>query len=329
MSELSDKALGFWKLDEDVPPPSNSGFVYTDEVAGLNDMTSNGSMSDAAGVCSGLAAHFTPGIDSSSMQRASTADLETGWVEWTGWVYSVAFSSGGGTPWFCKNNVFPASADYQLFQNNDVGNTVRWDVRNFADSATASVNAGAVTPGWHFFDCYYDGVNIGLSLDGGAFVTTPLTTRKVSSSTFALARDPGVGSYHFNDGRLSNLGMWGSALTSVERDYLRGVTNGGCPPEWPFVDAPGSDIAFEFYAAKLRSRLSYSGAAYGTKTYLLVQAPVSGKTRKVSAAVVDMNGAQPGDLVEFKLRRDGDDPLDDSTARCTVPTVAVDYSTRS
>lgn len=326
MSTLSDKALAYWILNENFDPGTSLPATAADQV-GSNALTNSNpsGVGTSGGVCSGRALYFPPGTNN-NLSRASTAALKTGWVEWTGWAYSVVFASGGGTPWLCKCGAFPIQPDYELFQSNDVGNTLEWRVRNSANTTTTSVNVGAVSAGWHFFDCYWDVVagEIGLSLDGGAFVTASLATRRETNEAFALGVNPGVASFHFNNGRLSNLGCWGEILTDVERDYLRGVSNGGCPPDWPF-NTPTDGIAFEGCIAKIGSGVPFANAVFGTKSYFIISSPVAGQTER-RRVQVNMDGVSPLDLVAFRLQRDGDDPNDPSDSNCTVLTAQAEYS---
>jgi len=245
---LIDKSLSYWKLDEAFDSITHLPTTAVDQ-GGLNTLTNGGLMEHSGGVCSGNAAFFHPGQLSSSLSCVSSASLRNGWVEWTGWVY-VPTGSVSDSPLFCKSRVFPSPLDYDLHHNAD--HSFSWTIRNSGDTAFITASWPAVTVGWHFFDVYDTGTEIGISVDLGAFVKTTYTgPRLLTTSDFALGKNPGVGSFHFNSGLLSQLGMWNALLTDAERSYLGGVLNSGCPPTYPFTDAPGNltfSARIEFFA---------------------------------------------------------------------------------
>lgn len=318
---LQAKKLAFWILGETSPQLN-----WVDSVAGLNTVQNTNfagaPVQSQPGVCIGTAAFFHPGQFDSSLRRTTTGDLESGWVEWTGWV-NIPGGVGQTSPLFCKCGVFPAPADYQLFLNGD--GSIDWQVRKADNSGWVTASLGVQSVGWHFFDCYDTGTEVGVSFDRGAFVKTTYTGgRRVTSADFAMAINPGVGSFHFNSGKLSNVGAWSAQLTDSERDFLAGVGGGGCPPVWPF---PPDTTCINFQAAFAReqSGSDESCNAYGGVTNLQLCNPISAGHYVIEANVADLNGAVAGDSVRLKIRRVWNDPLNTSLDPCSIVNVAVEY----
>lgn len=330
MSELSDKAVSYWPMHE------VGNATRVDEVAAHN-LTASALMDDRATFCATLAAEFPTGSNNNLVTAAAGGLLPSSEMEVTAWFEWDVGSSSTGFIIGCQSAGVFDPQDYAIVATAGGGATfdVDFKVRNTANTAYGTATVAGLAKGTNYFiNAYYDGVNVGLSCtaQGGAsrnaFTTTAFAggIRQAGASVF-MGSSPFIGSFRLI-GYMKDMGFWEAPLTEPQRDYLYGLSSGGCPPEWPFDDSPGSGIAFEAYPARILSGAQYSTAAYGSKTYLLIANPVAGVEYRVTEPLYDLDGAQPGDKIALKIRRDGDDPNDPSTASCALELVALDYYTK-
>jgi hypothetical protein len=330
MSELSDKFEAFWICDEHV----STNTVRVDSTANAHNWTSNNvEFIQNTGFCDEFySLRYTVGGFSDQLSQASSAGLSLGNFDWeiNGWCRSDSGGAAGVEGFISKSLAFPSPLCYSVYYS-EPAKTLTLQVRDAADTATGTVviASGIAADVWFNWGAYHDATSnvIGVYINAG---TPTEAAWSGGVLTNAGAVFTSMQSYYTGRGgfKLFNMGVVnGSLLTQDEREYLAGALNGNCPPEWPFEEAPGSDIAFEGYIARCLSGQSLASEAYGTKTYFLIDAPIAGTTRKVQSRMASIDGMLAGDKINLKMRRDGDDPNDDSDARCTLTNVRVDYQT--
>lgn len=236
---LLDGLVAFWLLDE------ASGTSFADSSG--NGNTLSGTVSFGSGVCSGSAVKFANGTAEALLAPSSGNLAPAGAFYFAGFFYTGNSAQTG--PIVSKSEVFPASADYELVYSVGARELI-WTVRKADNSADVSVTFGTVLTAstWYFFECYYDGTNIGVAatVPGSAMAsfTTAANAFGVRQSTgdFGMGARPGVGSYHANADLVSHIGLWQNhTLTQEERELLSGYGTGGCPLAWPFPSTGGGD----------------------------------------------------------------------------------------
>ncbi len=327
MSELSDKFEAFWILDEHVLTST----VRVDSTANGHDWTTSNA-EWAAGPCTVPNAIFYHAGTAQALSQASSSGLSLGSFSWeiNGWGYSSSTGGPAGAECYIAKSVgFPAALCYAVYLASPTIPTLTLRVRNAANSAdgTVSIVTGIATDTWFNWGAYHDGSVLGVYINGGTPTTIPWTDGVLANAgdLFTTIQAWLTGRKGF---RNYNMGVVRSILSQAEREYLAGLDNGDCPPIWPFDDSPTSDMAFEGYFARIGDKSTFADQDYGTKTYFLIDSPISGQTRKVEAPMANTDTVQAGESVFLKMRRDGDDPNDPSEADCLLRSVRVDYYTR-
>lgn len=85
---------------------------------------------------------------------------------------------------------------------------------------------------------------------------------------------------------------------------------------------------WQFYVMRCPSGLDFTTKTYGAGTPLQLLNPLSNRVYKIQAQVVDMQSAQPGDLVFLKVRRNGADATSTVIGSESLISVSVEYGTK-
>jgi len=130
---------------------------------------------------------------------------------------------------FGKWNVASGGREYLLIFN---GTNFQWFVSSDGTGNTSIVNTASIsTATWYFLYCYYDGTNIGLSVNNGTAATAAFSADiKDATTTFAIGADfvAGVASNFWN-GRIGPVVIWKRTLTAAEQTYLYNSGTGRVP----------------------------------------------------------------------------------------------------
>lgn len=107
---------------------------------------------------------------------------------------------------------------------------------------TATHGSTLSTATWYFVFIYYDGVNIGVSLNDGADVTAAMTTYTPGTAGWNIGADVTPGNYF--DGRMQCWGGADGVLTAAQRTVLY---NGGTPLAYDQIGGAISQQPTFFY----------------------------------------------------------------------------------
>lgn len=160
---------------------------------------------------------------------------------------------------------------------------------------------------WHTFECYVDTTTdlIGVRVDCGTWVTTafPGVLNSGDGWTFNFGRfGP---SFPWSGCRLDAVGCWNRRLTDAEAALICAGT------EYPFGD---DQQAWMVYLCGLDNGQDVSAAAYGVPTTFQFANPVADFAYFKDQPCIDLNGTANGRQWLVRLRRQGGNALDTSTA---------------
>lgn len=198
----------FWNLDQ------ASGSSRTDSCSSPADLSVNGTVTQVTGKIN-YAANAASGLNYLSNVLASKLQTGGGSYSFAGWFKldsagggTIAANGGSGTGWKLTASTTAITLTNYL------------DFVNFSTyTKTVSLSTGT----WYFLCGYYDGANMGLSIDGATFTTNASTYAASNSSNMYLTGDFASGM----QGALDEFGYWvGHVLTSTEKDNLYNSGNG-------------------------------------------------------------------------------------------------------
>ncbi len=198
-------------------------------------------------------AEVTPrqGITCNTGQYVSTADnanVSTGATNFTfaAWVYATDTTNfvNSGSPVFINKQDNGSNNEYSLmYLSNDFGgdraNRFNWQVKSTNSTYYYVVGnnfgAGAINT-WYFLVGYYDGTNIGLSVNAGTADTTSFSGNPVdAAANFQICTQNG-GNYF--KGTIDSVGFWKRALSSSEITTLYNSGKG-----MTYADMQGAGLA--------------------------------------------------------------------------------------
>lgn len=192
-------------------------------------LTDNNTVGSNTGHVYPLAASFVK-ASVESLSRADNATLSLGgdvafsWMFWLN-LPDVDPNSGGNTkPIVAKWSA--ASTEYEL----DIATSgqIRFLVRNAANTAFASASVAITANAWHMLAVIHDAASnlVGISIDGGSFVTGALTGGlRDSTNSFRIGGNDSGGAANSTDGLIGPIGLWrGYVFTDGDVDDL---WNGG------------------------------------------------------------------------------------------------------
>lgn len=336
MSTLSDLARAYWNFDENGPSPPTS-YTSADEVT-TSDLSSIAEDTVNA-YCSNRVIFYESGTNQMS-SRASNTATQLGDFDWEicGWTRYDPNASGGGAvgALFGKiSNIYPGDADYAIANSAFVAGspatyTLNLFVRDTSGASTQLVGqAGCERGTFYFFDAYHDSVNnqIGISVtELGESSRTAFTTVSWSGGVRVTASDfrsgnRGAGGDQWC-GNLSRVGLFTGLLNNSQRDYLFGLTNGGCPPDWPFDDFEGA-AGWLASVMRVRNLDDFSTQTYGTERAIVFPALATSQAAIEEEALIDTDGLGANDQGYLRVRRDGDNANNADARRQTLVTVRL------
>jgi hypothetical protein len=207
--------VAYWNLQE------TAGTRF-DSTANSNNLTDNGSVGSSTGIV-GDAANFD-GTNTLSLASNSAVTLD-GTTDFTiaGWFKT---SSTATQTIVGKEIASSTASEYLLFVTS--GTNLYWRVGN---SSGTLIKSGLSTGSWNFFVAQYDTStgDIGLSVNGGSFITTAATPFTITDAFYLGSRD---NSSLFFNGLLDEVGIWKRLLTLLE---ITGLYNSGSGLTYPFV----------------------------------------------------------------------------------------------
>lgn len=225
-STLLNNLVAYWKLNE------SSGSTRIDSL-GVSNLSDNNTVTSGPGVISNSAifsnasGNFLSVADNSALSMGAGVRFTiAGWFNLTTFTENLGFLS----KWLGN----PGMREYHIYVVSAGVHVIRFGVRGADDVTNQTVDAatfGALpTATWLFFCCYYDGVNIGISVNNGSFDTSPFTADvQDGTSDFNLGTsatlDPTL------DCKLDEIGIWKRVLTSGE---ITTLYNGGAGKTYPF-----------------------------------------------------------------------------------------------
>lgn len=222
-SSLYTSLISYWKLGE------ATGAARADSF-GTNTLTNNNNVSQVTGVGgAGLASGFAS-ASSQYLSIASNATLQMGAgvrMSVAGWLNMT--TNANGTPlskWTAAGN----NKEYQVFVTTG-GTKAQLSVSSAGTVSNASVTNGtAIVPGtWYFIWAYYDGANIGISVNNNTPVTAAFSADIFSGTSQFAFGEQNLGS--FLNGSLEAWGLWKRVLTAAE---VTALYNGGVVLPYPW-----------------------------------------------------------------------------------------------
>jgi hypothetical protein len=218
-SSLLTSLSAYWKLDEASGSRADS--------AGANTLTDNNTVTQNTGKV-GNAAEFTA-ANSEYLSITDNASLSMGaGVRMTiaGWFYFTGNTMGLAGKW-------PGGGqnEYLLYINSS--GVAQFFVSSNGSAASSVGTATPTTSAFHFIAGRYDGTNISIRVDGGAWVNLAYTADIFDGTgLFAIGRQDVV---QYLNGRADELGIWKVALTDTQVDNLY---NAGSGTTHPFTGIP-------------------------------------------------------------------------------------------
>lgn len=236
-SLLTDLAV-YWKLDE---PGGTNGVAETTykTSVGTNDLYQIDNQHEA-GSMSGVVSNavvFTNALQD-LIYAPDSPELSMGaGVHFTiaGWFYLMSTNAGGEgvfNKWTGDTN----KREYGLIEVDLGGGSIgfQFRVRKADDTPGTTVTASTYgrihTNVWIFIVCYYDGVNIGISVNNGAFDTSAFTGDVLDGiQRFELGE--GTNGQNTQDVAIDEFGIWKRVLTAGE---ITTLYNSGSGKTYPF-----------------------------------------------------------------------------------------------
>lgn len=163
-----------------------------------------------------LASQFTAANDE-TLSVADNASLSMGAgvrMSQTGWFYRDSNNPVLEHGIVCKGGANPTSLEYNLTFNRVTNLRPTFEVSNGTLNAKVTWGANLSLNTWYFYHVYYDGVNIGISINNGTAVTTAYTG-DIQDSTNPLVFGS-QGSTNDHDGRIAAVGLWKRVITAAE-----------------------------------------------------------------------------------------------------------------
>ena len=209
---LASKVLSHWKLNEASGTRADSnGALHS-----LTDSGSTGSRTGKIGDAADLAG-------STQLYHADHDDFTpAGSWSVTGWVLFDTLTAGTQYTVFGK---YGASGQRSYRFHRSTGN--KWTFAVCGDGTTETSKSrsdGPSTGTWYFFYAYYDGSNIGISIDNDS-----AQTASYSSGTYNGTNQFQLGAQNGTlrmDGALDSVTFWNTTLTSQELTDLYNSGNG-------------------------------------------------------------------------------------------------------
>lgn len=142
-----------------------------------------------------------------------------------GWVY---LDSTGEHALVGKYNAAISSQEYLV--ETSTTTRLRFFVNPTGAAADVSVSAntfGALLTGtWYFFCAYYDGVNIGISVNNGVFDTVAYSSDIFDGTSAFILGNLAFPAVIPHNGRLDSVGVWKRVLTGAEITAIYNAGNG-------------------------------------------------------------------------------------------------------
>lgn len=123
----------------------------------------------------------------------------------------------------CKTLAGAAASNEYLLRINNSTSKFDFIVSNGAANQSVATVATIAVNSWYFVTCYYDGTNIGISLNNAAFATSAFSSDITDGTQNFRFGAGGAGSSPYT-GHLDCVGIWKRVLTVAE---LTTLYNGG------------------------------------------------------------------------------------------------------
>lgn len=209
-----------------------------EDAVGTKDLTDNNTVGTATGKINGARDFVRANSEYLSSSDSSFAPGDTNY-SWSGWVY---FNTAPTTEQYLIGKDQETSREYSLRSYDSGGNgKLQWTVFDSGGNPRTVDWSGTVTTStWYFVALYHDTTNnlIGISVDGGAYVTAAAATAHAAAGATDMTlgeRKYGGGEQKPLDGRLDMVGFWaGHVLSDAEVDELY---NAGTGVQYPFSGA--------------------------------------------------------------------------------------------
>lgn len=209
-------------------------------------LTDNNAVGAGAGIING-ARYFTG--SSSMFFNSSDPIFRVGDIDYAfaGWFYVADATLRQAI--FGKDIL--TDREYVLLQAGSAANRLTWVVFNGAGTAITATTAVASIANntWNFYAVYHDaaGDQIGISLNGGAYVTAATGGGHAAGGTlanFCVGRRDFVGANDYVTGREDAGGFWSNYKLPIAE--AQELYNGGVGMEWPFGGAAAAAWAHRF-----------------------------------------------------------------------------------
>lgn len=200
---LLDGLISYWEMDE----AANSTRV---DSHGSNDLADPTNCGTRAGINSTTAADFagTP-TDYLLLASGSETDFRFGSGSWS-WLTWVLFDTTAAGPVIMKY-AGSGSREFALFRETASDVAFYMSPNGTTVSGVARISSGISTGVWHLFYCYYNGSEIGISLDNGTPVTASYSGGQYAGTTEIRFGDWSASTSEL-DGGLQKVGFWNRVL---------------------------------------------------------------------------------------------------------------------
>jgi hypothetical protein len=194
----------------------SSGSGAVDSFA-ANNMTLNGTLGSAAGKISNC--RTSSGSSANYLSLSSVAGFSPGSGNFTltFWAKSALVGQGGAYPIVLSKDGNSSNEEWLIYIDAGANSPVL-EVTSNGSSKSHVTATGSIfgDTSWHFVAAEWDGTNLAISVDGGAFATTGYTG-SIFSGTGPVRMFADVSSSNSWDGSLDEVAFWkGRALTITE-----------------------------------------------------------------------------------------------------------------
>ena len=226
-STLNNGLVHLWKLDE-------ASGTRADSV-GAATLTDNNTVTSSTGKTYPLAAQFTAAND----EYLSNAIGDVGLFNvfhLSVWVYFDAFT--GAQQWIVsKFNTIGSNRELLVYldPSDDTLRAVKYTDGVSSQGANSGISPSTGT--WHLVEVMHSGTELGIAVDGGAFVTTADTSS--FSGTADLEIGGSIAGNVEHGGRIEAVTVWDRVLTANERTELYNSGSGIAYP-YPLVGGGGT-----------------------------------------------------------------------------------------
>jgi hypothetical protein len=203
---LGSKIVAHWKLNE-------SSGQRADAHSGAYHLSDNNTVTAGTGKI-GDAALFVRANSEYLQGPNGGAFNPTAPFSFTLWAKFVSLPSAN-MGLFGKWTAAP-QLSYRLFSSST--NSLTWTGSSDGSATTQKAHSATLTTGtWYFLYCYFDGSNLGLSIDNGTAQTTAFSGSPYAGSDyFRLGRMAGT----YLDGYLDSVSFWNNTLSAGELSDL-------------------------------------------------------------------------------------------------------------